>query len=343
MSTKTPTIPTVDISPLFGTDAEAIAAVDRAIGKACEESGAFLAIGIPKPICPDDEQTNKLLAFYELPMAERQSLSIRKNNPESDRDYRGYSATLKGGWAHNEMYDIGPPYEVTVPDLPHAEQLIESNAWPSTEPADGWQQEMETYFNHMHDFSDKLMRSMIRYLGANEQVGAARFEKSNSTLRLLNYPKMPEGLVIGDIENATREFGGEQLRVMAIEHKDQCCLSLLWQSDVGGLQMQAPSGEWQAIPEEADAISIHLGMSMESMSGNVFAATPHRVLGRGNQARQSIGFFFEPNPHGSTLPFTCEAAEPPTPIEDTYAGQLLQTFAERQARRAEQERQESAK
>ncbi|MEM7113380.1 MAG: 2OG-Fe(II) oxygenase family protein [Chloroflexota bacterium] len=337
MQKRIPTIPAVDIAPLFGTDSAAIAAVDQAIGKACEEAGAFLAIGIPKPVCPDSSQTKKLLAFYELPIEVRQSLGTRRINPASSRDYRGYYASLKGGWAHNEMYDIGPAYEVTVPDLPYAEQLIESNAWPPYEPTDGWQQEMETYYNHMHDFSEKLMRSMLRYLGANEEVGAARFENSNSTLRLLNYPELPDGLIIGEQENATREFGGEQLRVMAIEHKDQCCLSLLWQSDVGGLQMQAPSGEWQAIPEEADAISIHLGMSMERMSGDVFAATPHRVLGKGNTARQSIGFFFEPNPHGSTLPFTREAQEPPTPIEETYAGQLLQTFAERQAKREAQE------
>ncbi len=335
--TTVPTIPVVDISPLFGNDAEKITAVDQAIGTACKESGAFLATGIPKPVCPDPEQTEKLLAFYNLPIEMRQSLGTRRLNPDSSRDYRGYYASLKGGWAHNEMYDIGPDYEVTVPDLPHAEQLIETNAWPSEEPENGWQSEMETYYNHMHDFSQKLMRSIIRYLGANEEVGAARFENSNSTLRLLNYPELPDGLVIGEQENASREFGGETYRVMAIEHKDQCCLSLLWQSNAGGLQMQSPSGEWQAIPNVPDSISIHLGMTMESMSGKVLEATPHRVLGKSHIARQSIGFFFEPNPHGSTRPFTKESVEPATPVEETYAAKLLETFAEREARREEKE------
>ena len=81
MTEHIPTIPTVDISPLFGSDAEAIAAVDQALGKACENAGAFLAIGIPKPIKPDSEQTKKLLAFYELPIEERRSVAIRQIDP----------------------------------------------------------------------------------------------------------------------------------------------------------------------------------------------------------------------------------------------------------------------
>ena len=336
MIENTHTIPSVDISPLYSDDAAKKAAVDQAIGKACLEAGAFLAVGIPKPICPDSEQTKKLLAFYNLPVEARHAVGTRRVNPDSRRDYRGYSATLKNGWAHNEIYDIGPAYEVTGPDIPDVEQLIETNAWPSVEPAAGWQHEMEFYFDHMHDFSKRLMLSMIRFLGGNEETGGARFEKSNSTLRLLNYPPLPDDIVIGDEQEALREYGGEKMRLMAMEHKDQCCLTLLWQSDVGGLQMQSPAGEWQAVPDVADAISVHLGMAMETMTNDLFAATPHRVLGKGD-ARQSIGFFLEPNLHGSTAPFTADAVEPPPANEDTYAAKILRTFAEREARRRAKE------
>ena len=335
------TIPVVDILPLYGSNSAEIAAVDQAIGQACVESGAFLAANIPKPVCPDTEQTEKLLAFYNLHIEERQALGTKRVNPKSKRAYRGYMATLKNGWAHNEMYDIGPAYKVTVPNIPKAEQLIETNAWPATEPAKGWQREMELYYDHMHDFSKRLVCSMIRFMGGNEDAGAARFENSNSTLRLLNYPPQPEGIVVGDERGATREFGGETLRLMAMEHKDQCCLSLLWQSDAGGLQMQSPAGEWKAVPNIPNAISVHLGLSIESMTDNLFAATPHRVLGKGT-ARQSIGFFLEPNPHSSVKPFTKEASEPPAAPEDTYAAALLRTFAEREARRKAKESAEKA-
>lgn len=324
-------IPAVDVAPLYLTDPDRIAAVDQAIGLACETAGAFIAKGIPQPVLPDAQQTKKLLAFYNLPQQQRDSVGTRRVNSASQHDYRGYSARESNGWTQNEIYDIGPEYQVTVPDLPKATQLVETNQWPQDEPEAGWKEAMENYYTHMHDFSKRLISSMIRYLGANESAGAARFEKSNSTLRLLNYPPMPEGVDLDDNPDLIREFDGEKMRIMAVEHCDQCCLTLLWQSDVGGLQMQSPQGEWQAIPPIKDGISVHLGMAMGPMTDQVFSATPHRVLGKGN-GRQSIGFFLEPHLHASTKPFSKEAVEAPVTAEETYAAALLRTFAEREAR-----------
>ena len=324
-------IPVVDVAPLYLTDPERRAAVDQAIGVACETAGAFIAKGIPQPVLPDEQQTKKLLAFYNLSRQQRDSVGTRRVNSASQHDYRGYSARESNAWTQNEIYDIGPEYQVTVPDLPKAPQLVETNQWPQDEPEAGWKEAMESYFTHMHDFSKRLISSMIRYLGANELAGAARFEKSNSTLRLLNYPPMPDGVDLDDNPDLIREFDGEKMRIMAVEHCDQCCLTLLWQSDVGGLQMQSPQGEWQAIPPIKDGISVHLGMAMGPMTEYVFSATPHRVLGRGN-GRQSIGFFLEPHLYASTKPFSKEAVEAPVNAEETYAAALLRTFAEREAR-----------
>lgn len=323
-------IPVVDVRPLYSEDTTEWQDADRLIGDAFKYSGGFIASHIPKPVRPDLEQTTKLLAFYNLTPEQRLKVGTRKSNPESSRDYRGYSANIRDGRIRNEIYDIGPAYEVTGPDIPDVEQLIETNAWPEAEPEVGWQAEMERYYDDFHDFSKRIMRSIIRYLGADEISGAARFDKSNSTLRLLNYPGLPEGFGVDHVpENSLREFNGEKMRIMAIEHKDQCCLTLLWQSGVGGLQMQSADGSWKAVPHVEDGISVHLGMAMESMTDHVLAATPHRVLGKDN-ARQSIGFFLEPNLHASVKPFvtnTVSATE--SEFRDSYAAALLQTFAER--------------
>lgn len=83
-------------------------------------------------------------------------------------------------------------------------------------------------------------------------------------------------------------------------------------------------------------------VTIESMTEDRFQATPHRVLGKGN-ARQSIGFFLEPNLHGSVKPFTTAENEPLSADEDTYAAALLQVFAEREARKKQQDNQDNKK
>lgn len=323
-------IPTIDVAPLYSENAEAIAAVDQQIGDACKTAGAFITTNIPKPVRPDPEQTKKLLAFYNLPLDERIKVGTRRVNPNSPHDYRGYSNNGDDGWIRTEIYDIGPDYDVTVPDLPKAGQLVEPNLWPEQEPEAGWRAEMERYYNDMHDFGKRMIQSIIRYLGANESAGAARFKKSNSTLRLLNYPQLPADQKMKEDPELMREFNGEQMRLMIVEHKDQCVLSMLWQSDAGGLQMQTPTGEWQAIPRVEDGISVHLGMAIHSMTNGLFQATPHRVLGKGG-SRQSIGFFLEPNLHSSVKPFVIDEVEPAAADEDSYAAALLKVFAEREA------------
>ena len=326
-------IPIVDVRPLYSDNPADWQETDQSIGDAFQFSGGFIASDIPKPVRPDLEQTKKLLAFYNLSYDQRSKVGTRKVNPESKHDYRGYTARFANGRIRNEIYDIGPDYEVTAPDIPDVEQLIETNAWPAEEPEPGWQAEMERYYDDFHDFSKRIMRSIIRYLGGDEANGAARFGKSNSTLRLLNYPGLPEGTDVDDVpEDAMREFNGEKMRIMAIEHKDQCCLTLLWQSSVGGLQMQSSDGTWKAVPHVADGISVHLGMAMDSMTDNLMKATPHRVLGKDN-ARQSIGFFLEPNLNASVKPFvTNVVSADERDYQDSYAAALLATFAERKAR-----------
>jgi isopenicillin N synthase-like dioxygenase len=343
MNDKVAFVPIIDVSPLFSDEAGLEkTAVDEAIGTACEQARGFLATGLPRPLRPDEAQTKKLLAFYNLPQSARDDVAIRRMRPTSERAYRGYSATLRDGWAHNEIYDIGPEPPVSGPSIKGVETLIESNAWPSVEPMPDWQEEMVSYYQHMHDFSERLIRSMARYLGVDEEAAAARYQNSNSTLRLLNYPATPADIIVGDEANAVRLYDGVEHRLMAMEHKDQCCLSLLWQDESGGLQLQAADETWLAVPQVSDGVSVHIGMAMETMTGGTFTATPHRVLGQGN-ARQSIGFFFEPALDRSVLPFTKETFEATPAHEDTYATALLKTFAEREARRKEKERAKQAR
>ncbi len=328
MSNNQLSVPIIDVGPLFQEDSAAWGAVDEAIGDAAKNIGAFVATGMPEPYQVDDEMAQQLHKFFSLSQAMRDSVATQQKNPANNTYWRGYYATLKGGWAHNEFYDIGPETPVTGPDLKGINILTEGNVWPAEEPVPGWQAAMNAQYERMHTLSLLLFRSVTRALGADEAQTMTRFASGYSTLRLLNYPKKPDGIETGGEADAVRTHNGVEHNLLTMEHDDSCCLSLLWQDPKGGLQVQTPSEVWLDVPKVAGAVSVHFGDAAEPLTNNILRATPHRVLGEGG--RQSMGFFFEPDLDAelSPLPGLPDSETNGTKV-DTYASALLKVLVQR--------------
>ncbi|MEM7344522.1 MAG: 2OG-Fe(II) oxygenase family protein [Chloroflexota bacterium] len=328
MSNKQTTIPIIDVGPLFEPDQAARRSIDEAIGETAKTVGGFVATGMPAAYQMDDEIIAKLHTFFTLPQDVRESIAIRSYNPDSNQLWRGYYATLKGGWAHNEFYDIGPETAVSTPDIRGAEILSEQTTWPPEEPTPGWQAAMTHQFQQMHRLSTLVMGALARGLGADETDAMARFKTGYSTLRLLNYPDRPEGVAVGGQPDAVRIHNGVEQPLLTMEHDDSCALSLLWQDPKGGLQMETPDGVWLDVPKVTGGVSIHFGDAAVPLTANMVRATPHRVLGPGN--RQSMGFFFEPDLDAPLTPFKGLATDSVNLDEaDTYATSLLKVLVER--------------
>ena len=94
-------------------------------------------------------------------------------------------------------------------------------------------------------------------------------------MKLIHYPPTPPG-----------EAGVNA-------HHDTGFLTLLWQHGVAGLQVQNEDGEWIDVPASDDAIVVNLGEMLQSMTGNYFVATTHRVVRI--EERYSSGYFHGPD------------------------------------------------
>ncbi len=70
-------------------------------------------------------------------------------------------------------------------------------------------------------------------------------------------------------------------------------LTLLHQDRTGGLQAKNAAGRWIDVPPRPGTYVVNLGTVLQRWSRGRFRATPHRVLGRGEE-RTSVPFFFEP-------------------------------------------------
>ncbi|MEM0909472.1 MAG: 2OG-Fe(II) oxygenase family protein [Pseudomonadota bacterium] len=139
------------------------------------------------------------------------------------------------------------------------------------------------------NFYAECMTSAMRILGVFAEafdLPEGYFEDTvsgeNVALRLLYYPqsKGPR------IEN----------QIGAGAHTDYGILTLLFQSDVSGLEVRDSNGDWQPVPCIPDTVLINTGDLMQHWTNNHFRSTEHRVLPiTDGPDRYSIAFFVDPD------------------------------------------------
>jgi isopenicillin N synthase-like dioxygenase len=111
-----------------------------------------------------------------------------------------------------------------------------------------------------------------------------QYENSAEILRFLKYPR-----------------GGEaeyKEPVRAGAHSDYGSITLLFQKDVPGLEVQASRTKWIPAPLIEGAITVNVGDQMELWTNGLFKSTKHRVtfLPEHNHLdRYSMPFFVHPN------------------------------------------------
>ena len=79
-------------------------------------------------------------------------------------------------------------------------------------------------------------------------------------------------------------------------HTDNSFMTALARTDVPGLAVRLPSGEWFPPPIIPGTFLINLGNIMRRWSNDRFLSTPHGVLNECGTDRYSIAYFYSPNP-----------------------------------------------
>ncbi len=131
-------------------------------------------------------------------------------------------------------------------------------------------------------------------------------------LRLLHYPPIAQPLA------------PDQIR--AGEHADYGSLTLLFQDDVGGLEVRTTAGEWVAAPCIADTVLVNTGDLMQHWSNDQFRSTQHRVnTAIGNtRSRYAIAFFCQPNNNAEIACIdSCQGPDNPAKYPPVLAGEYL--------------------
>jgi isopenicillin N synthase-like dioxygenase len=128
----------------------------------------------------------------------------------------------------------------------------------------------------------RIMEVIAACLSLPADFFALRHRGENVTLRFLHYPA---GL---------RARSSAQLGAGA--HTDYGSITLLFQDEVGGLELLGTDGTWRAVPPIDGAAVINSGDLMERWTNGRFRSTVHRVRPMaGDRDRYSIALFVDPD------------------------------------------------
>jgi isopenicillin N synthase-like dioxygenase len=173
----------------------------------------------------------------------------------------------------------------TKPDLKEAFTMRNARAWATQ--TDRWP---DPEFRDMAlELYDAALSAAYRILGIlamslklPPDFFAERHLGENVTLRFLHYPA-----------NLPRR-SKDQLGAGA--HTDYGSITLLFQDDVGGLEVLGADGVWRFAPPVTDAVVINTGDLMERWTNGRFRSTTHRVKPiAGDRDRYSIALFVDPD------------------------------------------------
>lgn len=141
----------------------------------------------------------------------------------------------------------------------------------------GFRESVLDYMSALTGLGHRLMTSIGRGLRLGDNYFVDRYTGSPTTLfRIFNYPTAPAA--------DSRGVG---------EHTDYGLLTLLYQDEVGGLQVKHGSS-WIDAPYVPGSFVVNVGDMLERLTSGRYTSALHRVINKSGRSRISMPFFFDP-------------------------------------------------
>ena len=277
-------IPVIDFARVFAGEPGARERLVPEVRHACEEVGFFYAFGHGVPEAAIDRAFAASRAFHALPLADKLKLRLNDNNI----GYLPVNASVQGASTvhkatrpnRNESFFISHDRGPDHPDVIAGTPLRGRNQWPDS--MEKMRLDMMGYFQALGAMCDRMLPVFATALDMPPDFFAPFFAgEAHANLRFLHYPPQDSG--------EDNLFG-------QAPHTDNSFMTALARTDVPGLAVRLPSGEWFPPPIIPGTFLINLGNIMRRWSNDRFLSTPHGVLNDSGTDRYSIAYFHSPNP-----------------------------------------------
>ncbi|XP_076076644.1 uncharacterized protein LOC143047472 [Mytilus galloprovincialis] len=214
------------------------------------------------------------------------------SQPVNEKEKFARSHNYNFGWVGLEVEKLNP--ERPVGDYKEAwnvtleDHLLE---WPS-EKVPNFKPSMQKLYEMCTDLSKRIFDVISVGLKLDEQkflqnghknIGRA---ENKTTLRSLFYPALQEVMKEGQVRCG--------------EHSDYGSLTLLFQDQIGGLEVMNCEDQYVPATPIPGTVVVNVGDLMQRWTADKLKATKHRVLNPSNeqqrrQNRQSMAFFVHPD------------------------------------------------
>jgi isopenicillin N synthase-like dioxygenase len=254
-------VPLIDFSLFTNGDAVTRQTVIKQIYQACHKIG-FMYLQNPG-ISPDlvKEIFNQSQEFFNLPLEAKQQLAWSDEFSNS-----GYVGIERERLNPNQPGDLKEAFNINISN---PKSKIQN----------------PKFLDACTQVANTVLQAIALCLQLPQDFFTTRHNQKCHTLRLLHYPPLQTPPKTG--------------QVRAGEHSDYGSITLLFQDEIGGLEVQTTSGQWIAAPSIPDTVIVNTGDLMQRWTNHVFCSTKHRVMipndNRVNQSRYSIAFFCHPN------------------------------------------------
>jgi isopenicillin N synthase-like dioxygenase len=276
-------IPVIDLADYSAGRPGALRSVARQIQDALTTIGFFVVTNHDVPAALIRQTFNEAARFHDLPMARKAALKLNEHN-------NGYMASGRYAvWTSdvnqndkpdlNEAFFIKRERDPSHPMRAADRRFAGANVWPDEQDLPGFRANVLAYQKAMEGFTNRLLPAMALSLDLPADYFLPHFADSQYTLRLSHYPPVPA---------ETNQFG-------IAPHADSNFMTFLPQSDVPGLQVRTPDGEWIDVPYRPGSFAVNSGDTLKRWTNGRFLSTPHRALPPVGAHRYAIPFFLAPH------------------------------------------------
>ena len=309
-------IPVIDYGPYFAGVPGALQRLAEELRYACETVGFFYALNHGVKQATIDRAFAASRQFHAMPLEEKLKLRLNENNI----GYLPMNASVQGASTvhkatkpnQNESFFISHDRSADHPDVLAGIPLRGRNQWPENMP--GLREDMMAYFHALNAMCTRMLPPFAVALDMPEDFFGPFFaNEAHVNLRFLHYPPQE------DISENT--FG-------TAPHTDNSFMTALARTDVPGLAIRLPSGEWLPPPIIPGTFLINLGNMMRRWSNDRFLSTPHGVINESGTDRYSIAYFHSPNPDSAIecLPSCVSENNPPRYPAAVYRDLVLEFY-----------------
>ncbi|KAL8917195.1 MAG: hypothetical protein Q9208_008097 [Pyrenodesmia sp. 3 TL-2023] len=287
-----PTLPLISLTPFLDPSSPSTLPTAHSLLSALTTSGFLYLTDSPIPPSLLSRVYALSAKFFARPTAEKDAVAW--TTPRANRGYTTFgkektslglskeevdAERLGRGQDQKESFEIGRDDEEEHP-----------NRWP--EGDEEFKGVMLDFFGRCKELHAVVMRGIALGMGLNGGFFDEFVPIGDNTLRLLHYPSV----------SADAFAGG---RVRAGLHSDYGSITLLFQDERGGLQVERPDGSFLHVAPIEGTVVMNAGDLLTRWSNGLIRSTRHRVVepplkkGQGVDGRYpprySVAYFCNPD------------------------------------------------